>query len=231
VPDVTPTATVLVVDDDRETREAVRDVLTDAKLSVVEAATGREATERVEAEPPDLVLLDLGLPDMAGLDVLVELTQSRSVPVIVLSGRGGEIDRVVGLDLGADDYIVKPYSARELLARVRVAIRRSQHRLQVPELTFDGLAINCATRDVVVDGRAVDLTAKEFDLLTFLASTPRQVYSRAQLLETVWASSPVWQDDGTVAEHVYRIRRKLDEHDRHRFIETVKGVGYRFAPQ
>lgn len=222
---------VLVVDDDADVRAALRDVLGDSGYLVVESSTGAQALELCNRHQPDVVLLDLGLPDVSGLDVLTELTETAAVPVIVLSGRSGEADRVVGLDLGADDYISKPFSSRELVARVNAAIRRRHGTAPRGVITTGGLVINQNTRDVSVDGRAVTLTPKEFDLLTFLASSPRRVYSRSQLLRHVWESSDRWQDDNTVAEHIYRIRRKLDPDNRHRCIETVRGVGYRFAPE
>lgn len=222
---------VLVVDDDADIRAALRDLLGDAGYLVVESATGARAVELCDLHQPDVVLLDLGLPDVSGLDVLTELTETVGVPVIVLSGRSGEADRVVGLDLGADDYISKPFSSRELVARVNAAVRRRHGTAPRGVITAGGLVINQNTRDVSVDGRAVTLTPKEFDLLTFLASSPRRVYSRAQLLRHVWESSDHWQDDNTVAEHIYRIRRKLDPDNRSRCIETVRGVGYRFTPE
>ena len=220
---------VLVVDDDPDVRAALRDVLGDAGYLVAEAATGCEAREVFDREHPDAVLLDLGLPDISGLDVLTEFTARNTTPVIVLSGRSGETDRVVGLDLGADDYISKPFSARELVARVNAAIRAREGGARHNVLTFGPLVIDEAARDVSIDGVPVSLTPKEFDLLAFLAASPRRVFTRGQLLEQVWGSSANWQDDNTVAEHVYRVRRKLDPLDRSRWIETVRGIGYRFA--
>ncbi len=226
----TTSGVVLVVDDDPDIRSALRDVLGDHGFLVTEAGTGRRAWELLTQHDPDVILLDLNLPDVSGLDVLIELTRTSSTPVIVLSGRTGEADRVVGLDLGADDYITKPFSGRELVARVNAAIRRHRRLDDVSVLSFDGLVIDEHTHDVTVDGRLVDLTAKEFDLLAFLARSPRFVYSRAQLLEHVWDTAGPWQDDNTVAEHIHRIRRKLDPDDRNRWIQTMRGVGYRFTP-
>lgn len=224
------TGLVLIVDDDPDIRAALRHILSDHGFLVAEADSGHKAMQQVEQHEPDVILLDLGLPDVSGLDVLLELTQSRSTPVIVVSGRSGETDRVVGLDLGADDYISKPFPARELVARVNAAMRRNRASTPQPVLGFENLEINTDTRDVVVAGSPVDLTPKEFDLLVFLARSPRHVYSRSQLLRQVWGSSPDWQDDNTVAEHIHRIRRKLDPSDRTRWLQTVRGVGYRFNP-
>lgn len=224
------TGVVLVIDDDPDIRAAVRDVLGDSGLLVTEAGTGGQALQLLTQHEPDVILLDLNLPDVSGLDLLTQITADSPTPVIVLSGRTGETDRVVGLDLGADDYITKPFAARELVARVNAAIRRRRRIDDRSVLTFGGLVIDERTRDVTIDGRLIKLTPKEFDLLAFLAHAPRYVYSRAQLLQHVWGSPDPWQDDNTVAEHVHRVRRKLDPHDRGHWIETVRGVGYRFAP-
>ncbi len=195
---------MLVVDDDPDLWAAVRDVLADQGFVVVEAATGAEAQRAVAAHRPDAILLDLGLPGIGGLDLLIELAATESVPVLVLTNRSGETDRVIGLDLGADDYIVKPFSARELVARVGAA----------------------ETRDIWVDGRLVALTPREFDILAFLARSPRQVFSQRQIVGAVWPPG-TGRDDTSVSEHVHRIRRKLGP--ARSCIETVRGVGYRFA--
>lgn len=221
---------VLVVDDDPDLRAAVRDVLTDRGYVVVEAGTGAEARRILAERPPDAILLDLGLPDIGGLDLLMELAAIGSIPVLVLSSRSGETDRVIGLDLGADDYIVKPFSARELVARVGSAIRR-QRRSGRDNLVRRGpLAIDLDTRDVWVDGRLVALTPREFDILAFLARSPRQVFSRHQILGAVWPGD-TWGDDTSVSEHMHRIRRKLGPggDGRRPYIETVRGMGYRFG--
>lgn len=220
---------VLVVDDDPEVRALLQLALAEGGFVVAEASTGEEAWRLVATEKPDVIVLDLGLPDIGGLDVLVDLTATSATPVIVLSGRGGETDRVVGLDLGADDYIVKPFSPRELVARVGAAIRRSNRQLPATVWTYGQLRIDEGTREVTVAGEVAELTAKEFDLLTYLARSPRQVFSRAQLLRAVWDSTADWQNDSTVVEHIYRVRRKLDSCDRERWIKTVRGVGYRFV--
>lgn len=215
---------VLVVDDDERVRTVVAWQLEAEGFGVVEAADGPAALARVAADRPDLVVLDLGLPGLGGLDVLRALRRADepALPVIVLSGRDGETDRIVGLDLGADDYLVKPFSPGELAARVRSVLRRAA---AVPAPAPDGLHVDVRTRQVAVGGRAVDLTAKEFDLIAFLARHPRQVFSRAQLLQRVWGSAPGRQGEATVTEHVHRLRHKL-EPDGAR-LQTVRGVGYR----
>jgi two-component system, OmpR family, phosphate regulon response regulator PhoB len=225
----TPTR-VLVVDDDDRVRTVVTWQLEADGYAVTGASDGAGALERIGAQRPDLVVLDLSMPGLGGLDVLrrVRAEEARSrashaLPVIVLSGRSGETDRIVGLDLGADDYLVKPFSPGELAARVRSVLRRTAPARPVPTA---GLVVDPLTRDVHVDGVAVELTAREFDLLAFLARHPRQVFSRAQLLQQVWRSEPGWQGEATVTEHVHRLRSKVGAGR----LRTVRGVGYQLEP-
>jgi DNA-binding response OmpR family regulator len=221
---------VLVVDDDADARWLASEALVEHGFEVSEAEDGHRAQAQVEGRCPDLVVLDLGLPGISGLDILRWLRATRDVPVIVLTGRGDSSDRVVGLELGADDYVVKPFDARELVARVNAVLRRG-HQSEDLRLDFGDLVIDVRSRDVMVDGCEVELTAKEFDLLTCLATTPRQVYSRAQLLDQVWGSSAEWQDSRTVDEHIYRLRAKIEaEPSNPRWIATMRGAGYRFVP-
>ena len=220
--------TVLVVEDDGDQRAVVRDMLARNGFVVVEVPAGRQVADRIAEVGPDVVLLDLGLPDVSGLDVLSQLAAAGRVPVIVLTGRSGEADRVVGFDLGADDYVVKPVSARELAARVGAVIRRRQRVLPAPVMTYGDLTIDASAREVKVGARSVDLTPREFDLLAFLARSPRQVFSRGQLLEHVWGTATRWQDPGTVGEHVYRIRRKLGP-AAGALLRTAPGIGYSLA--
>jgi DNA-binding response OmpR family regulator len=201
---------------------------------VIEAGDGQAALDCLEATPPDLVLLDVMLPARDGLDVLGDLRRTTDVPVILLTARGDEADRVIGLKLGADDYVVKPFSAAELSARIETVLRRSRPAPAAKpgrRLVFDGLEIDLDTREIQVKGEAVETTAKEFDLLAFLAASPRQVFSRQQILTHVWSSSPEWQSDATVTEHVRRLRRKIEaDPDQPRWVTTARGVGYRFEP-
>jgi two-component system phosphate regulon response regulator PhoB len=222
----TPGRLVLVVDDDPRVRTVVTWQLEAEGFRVAEAADGRRALETIEREQLDLVILDLALPGIGGLDVLRRLRQGdrdAALPVIVLSGRSGETDRIVGLDLGADDYLVKPFSPAELAARVRSVLRRAA---PAEPVAAGGLRIDHAAREVFVDGRETTMTAKEFDLLSFLAAHPRQVFTRAQLLDRVWASAAEWQSEATVTEHVHRLRQKLGPG----LVRTVRGVGYRYEP-
>ncbi len=177
------------------------------------------------------MVLDVMLPEVDGFSVLTQLRKRTDVPVILLTARTEEPDRVLGLELGADDYVVKPFSPRELAARVRSVLRRTRPAAAEAKLQFEGLEIDGVTREVRCRGGLVELTPKEFDLLAFLASSPRQVFSRAQLLEQVWDSSADYQDPSTVTVHIRRLRRKIEEvPEDPRWLHTVWGVGYRFEP-
>ena len=224
---------VLVVDDDQRVRTVVSWQLEADGFAVTEAGDGLAALAQIERDRPDLVVLDLSLPGVGGLDVLRRVRAAegaRPLPVIVLSGRGGETDRIVGLDLGADDYLVKPFSPGELAARVRSVLRRTRPGA-VPAGPAGGLRVDETCREVTVAGRPVELTAREFDLLAFLARHPRRVFTRAQLLQHVWASAAGTQGEATVTEHVHRLRQKLGSGRNGRpLVQTVRGVGYRMEP-
>ncbi len=223
---------VLVVDDEPMVREVVVAYLEREGFLVAEASTGSEALKQIEEVSPDLVILDVMLPEIDGFSILTELRKTGDIPVILLTARTEEPDRVLGLELGADDYVVKPFSPRELVARVRSVLRRSAPAARSAELLeFDGLTIDEQARIVTLDSVEIEMTPKEFDLLAFLAGSPRQVFSRSQLLEQVWDSSADWQDPSTVTVHVRRLRRKLEKDPENpRWITTVWGVGYRFEP-
>jgi DNA-binding response OmpR family regulator len=223
--------TVLVVDDEATIREIVVRYLKRDGFRTLEAADGDRAAKLLETETPDLVVLDLMLPGVDGLELCRRLRARSQVPVIMLTARGEEADRIVGLDLGADDYVTKPFSPRELAARVRTVLRRAQLDI-TPEdtLSFDGLVIDSSSRDVTRDGEPLRLTAREFDLLWFLARHPRRVFAREHLMRRVWGYASA-VDTGTVTVHMRRLREKIEEDpSRPRYLETVWGVGYRFAP-
>jgi DNA-binding response OmpR family regulator len=224
-------ATVLVVDDEPIVREVVVKYLGREGYRTLEAGSGDVALELVEREQPDLVVLDLMLPGTDGLAVCRWIRSRSDLPVIMLTARGEEADRIVGLELGADDYITKPFSPRELAARVRTVLRRArQTEIRKERLVFDELEIDASTREVQRDGHLLKLTAKEFDLLWFLASHARQVFSRDQLMDRVWGYAAAL-DTGTVTVHIRRLREKIElDPSRPQRLETVWGVGYRFAP-
>ena len=230
---------VLVVDDEPTVREVVATYLARDGFEVRQLADGGRVMEAIEQFDPHLVVLDVMLPVRSGLDVLRELRSRSDLPVILLTARSDETDRVLGLELGSDDSLVKPFSPRELTARVRSVLRRtmahatasSAGRTAQVTLQFGPLVIDRAAREISVDGTIVSLTAKEFDLLAHLAAHPRQVFSRAQLLNAVWDSDPAFQDPATVTVHVGRLRSKIEADPEHpRWIVTVFGVGYRFEP-
>ena len=225
---------VLVIDDDDSIRETVRRALEAQSYTVDEAADGSAGLLLIRSERPDVVVLDVSLPDMSGLEILGELRRAHEdLPVLLLTARADESDRVVGLDLGADDYLTKPFSVRELLARIRALLRRSSRgaKPSAEELTFGQLEIRPAEREVFVDGVLIQTTPKEFDLLVFLARHPRVVFTRDELLREVWSSSAAWQDQGTVTEHIRRLRKKLEPNpEQPRWLVTAARVGYRFEP-
>jgi DNA-binding response OmpR family regulator len=222
---------VLVVDDEPTIREIVVGYLERDGFKTLEAADGNRARELLEREAPDLVVLDLMLPGTDGLELCRWIRSRSRVPVIMLTARGEESDRIVGLELGADDYVTKPFSPRELAARVRTVLRRAEPGDAAEErLSYDGLVIDSSTREVISGNEPLHLTAREFDLLWFLASHPRRVFSREQLMQRVWGYSAAL-DTGTVTVHMRRLREKIEDDPSHpRHLETVWGVGYRFAP-
>lgn len=222
---------ILVVDDEPMVREVVTRYLERDGYRVETAEDGRQAIERCRRLQPDLVVLDVMLPHVDGLTVLRELRGSTDTPVILLTARDDETDRVLGLELGADDYVIKPFSPREVAARVKSVLRRARPEADADRLEFADLVIDATTREVTVAGDLADLTPKEFDLLWFLATHPRQVFSRGQLLQQVWGSSTEWQDPATVTVHIGRLRTKIESDPRRpERIATVWGVGYRFEP-
>jgi DNA-binding response OmpR family regulator len=223
--------TVLVVDDESIVREVVVKYLRREGYRTLEAGDGDTALALVESERPDLVVLDLMLPGSDGMTVCRRIRARSELPVIMLTARGEEADRIVGLELGADDYVTKPFSPRELAARVKTVLRRARPpMLRDARLTFDDLSIDASTREVTRGADQLRLTAKEFDLLWFLASNPRRVFSRDQLMDRVWGYDAAL-DTGTVTVHVRRLRSKIeDDPSRPRRLETVWGVGYRFTP-
>lgn len=233
-------ATVLVVDDDPNVRDVLRRYLHRAGYRVVDAADGETALEQAAKHKPDLVILDVMLPGLDGLDVCARLREKASMPVIMLSALGSESDRVVGLEHGADDYVVKPFSPRELTLRVQRVISRSAPNGSIsddsraersPETRVDGsLTLDLTARTATLAGASLNLTVREYDLLAFFMANPHRVYSRPELLKQVWG----WEfgDDSTVTVHVRRIREKIEQDpSQPTLIVTVWGLGYRYEPQ
>jgi two-component system, OmpR family, alkaline phosphatase synthesis response regulator PhoP len=226
-----PVRTVLVVDDAPEILRLVRDYLERAGFDVVTATGGEEALRAAHRRRPDLVILDLGLPDLDGLDVARALRRDREVPIIMLTARTEEADRVAGLELGADDYVPKPFSPRELVARVRAVLRRTQLAASQGDVVRvgDAVELDVPRMAVSVDGRRVELTATEFALLLHMARQPGRVFTRAQLLDAVHGVA-VESYERAIDAHVKNIRRKIEADPRApRHLQTVFGVGYRVA--
>jgi DNA-binding response OmpR family regulator len=224
-------ATILVVDDDPIVRDVVVRYLERDGHRTLVAEDGDRADELLRRESLDLVVLDVMLPGKDGLQLSRSIRARSSLPVILLTARGEEADRIVGLELGADDYVTKPFSPRELAARVRALLRRAS---AVPDpplgLAFGDVVLDGDARQVRKAGAEVALTAKEFDLLWFLAAHPRKVFSRDQLMASVWGYEPAL-DSGTVTVHVRRLRTKVeDDPTRPQHLQTVWGVGYRLVP-
>ncbi len=228
---------ILVVEDEPDVRELLRYNLDQEGFAVEEAADGIEAVERVKHRAPDLVLLDLMLPGMPGLEVCRRLRgtkETATLPILILTARGTETDRVVGLEVGADDYVVKPFSPREVVARVRALLRRAN---PAPEGSDHGrvyergrLRIEFATYQVFVDGQKLELAPREFELLRFFVEHPMRVYTRLQLLDMVWGRD-TFVEPRTVDVHIRRLRRHIERDDaRPQAFLTVRSVGYRFDP-
>jgi DNA-binding response OmpR family regulator len=235
---------VLVVDDEPRIRTVLRAYLEAEDFTVTEAGTAADAVRQATSTVSDLdlVLLDLGLPDADGLDVLRRIRRTSDVPVILVTARAEEVDKLVGLNVGADDYVTKPFSPREVVARVRTVLRRAghdgaatpmadgggRHTEQGGVIELDGLTIDEPRHEIHRDGRPVDLSALEFDLLVALASSPGRVYSRAQLLEKVWGYD-FYGDERVVDVHIRSLRKALgDDAGAPQVIGTVRGVGYKF---
>lgn len=219
---------VLVVDDEPHIRRVLRGYLEADGFAVDEAGTAGQARDLVGAA--DLVLLDIGLPDANGLDLLRDLRAVSPVYVILVTARAEEVDRLIGLEAGADDYVVKPFSPREVTARVRAVLRRARETgpaEAAPPLTVGGLTVDVGAREVAVDGAAVSLTPIEFDLLATMAAAPGQVFTRRQLLDAVWEDGH-FGDERVVDVHVRGLRRALgDDPTAPRFVATVRGAGYK----
>ena len=226
--------TILVVDDEPNIREVVGLYLRREGHSVIEASDGESALRLARQHAPDLVVLDLMLPKLPGLEVCRRLQSERRTPVIMLTAKSEENDRIIGLGVGADDYIVKPFSPRELVARVEAVLRRVAPQPDAPApderpIDLPGLSVDPRTREVLVDGATVALTAREFDLLYFLARNRPRVFTRDQLMELVWGYAFAG-DTSTVTVHMRRLREKIEtDPTTPRFLQTVWGVGYKFA--
>lgn len=226
---------ILVVDDEKDIVELIAYNLEQEGFTVLRAYDGQAAWKTVKTEKPDLVVLDLMLPGISGLDVCKLIrrhTETENLPVIMLTAKSDQIDKILGLELGADDYMTKPFSVRELIARIRAVLRRSEGRkgLDLPEtFTYRGLEIDFPSCTVTVDGEKVGMSSREFKLLQFLTRRPGRVYSRDQLLEHVWGDE-TFVEPRTVDVHISRLRAAIEkDKENPKYILTVRGIGYKFA--
>ena len=220
---------VLVVDDELKIARLVRDYLTEAGFEVALASTGPAAVAAVRSDRPDLVVLDLGLPGMDGYDVTRTIRGQSTIPIIMLTARSEETDRIVGLELGADDYVVKPFSPRELVARVKAVLRRTGGEVATETIRVMDLMISLPHRSVERDGSRIELTATEFELLRALASNPGRVFTRGQLLDSIKGVS-FESYERAIDAHIKNLRKKLEPDPRRpRYLLTVYGVGYKFS--
>jgi two-component system phosphate regulon response regulator PhoB len=223
--------TILVVDDEPDIREVMRFALENAEYRVIEAAHADEARKLLTSENPDLILLDWMLPGRSGLELAQQLKQnpkSRAVPIIMVSARGEEEDRIKGLDTGADDYIAKPFSPREMVARVKAVLRRAKADEPADEIDVGGLRIDNISHRVTAEGRPVEIAPTEYRLLHFFMTHADRAFSRSQLLDQVWGDQ-VYVEERTVDVHVRRLRKALETSGHDRLLQTVRGVGYRFS--
>ncbi len=225
------TAKILVVDDEENITDVSKRYLEREGYQVILASDGIEAIAKWQTESPDLLVLDLMMPKKDGWQVCEEIRNKDDIPIIMLTARGEEMDRIMGLTMGADDYIIKPFSPRELVLRIKAILRRmnkGNNKHFSKTLTFDGLEIDAETRVVRVHNVPIDLTVKEFDLLWLLANHPNQVFSRNQLLNSVW-DVDYFGDTTTVTVHIRRIREKIEKlPSQPKYIKTVWGIGYKF---
>ncbi len=231
MPTVMNAKTVLIVEDEPAIREMVSFALARAGFEVDEAVDGGEAQERIASRLPDMILLDWMLPGTSGIDLARRLKRdeyTRDVPIIMLTARGEEDDRVGGLEAGVDDYVTKPFSPRELVARIKAVMRRTVPENEDKPLEVDGLTLDPASHRASVDGNALEMGPTEFRLLQFFMTHPERVYSRSQLLDRVWGRN-TYVEERTVDVHILRLRKALSPSGYDRYVQTVRGAGYRFS--
>ena len=220
---------ILVVDDDSNIVELIRLYLEKDGFDTVTASNGKQALEKFSSDTPDLIVLDVMMPEMDGWQVCREIRKTSEVPIIMLTAKGETFDKVLGLELGADDYMVKPFETKELVARIKAVLRRVESKEPEPskEIVYPHLSVNISNYELKIDGELVEIPPKELELLYFLASNPNRVYTREQLLEEVWGFD-YFGDSRTVDVHIKRLREKLEHIDANWQLKTVWGVGYKF---
>ena len=227
--------TILIVDDEVNICELIRLYVEKEGYKAIIANDGKTAMEKFKSQAPDLVLLDIMLPIKDGWQVCREIRAINNTPIIMLTAKGETFDKVLGLELGADDYVVKPFEPKELVARIKAVLRRTaifevEPEPEEEEITFDGLSINQSTYEIYLDGKKIEMPPKEFELLHFLAKNTNKVYTRDQLLDEIWGYE-FFGDSRTVDVHIKRIREKIETEDKNWHLKTVWGVGYKFEAE
>lgn len=228
-----PEEKVLVVEDEQEIRELIRDYLEVEGFEVAMAADGEEGLEQFNTYEPDIIVLDIMLPKIDGMEICKTIRNKSNIPILMLSAKKSDVDKVLGLGLGADDYMTKPFSPKELVARIKAQLRRykelSQTNVQKNSLEFKDLKIDLDAYNVFLEGEKIQLSAKEFEILKFLALNPERVYSREQIFDQIWGFNE-YGDINTVTVHIRKIREKIEQDSSNpEYIETVWGVGYKFV--
>ncbi len=227
--------TILIVDDEVNICELIRLYVEKEGYKAIIANDGKTAMDKFKSQAPDLVLLDIMLPIKDGWQVCREIRAINNTPIIMLTAKGETFDKVLGLELGADDYVVKPFEPKELVARIKAVLRRTaiyevDTESEEEEITFDGLSINQSTYEIYLDGKKIEMPPKEFELLHFLAKNTNKVYTRDQLLDEIWGYE-FFGDSRTVDVHIKRIREKIEKEDKNWHLKTVWGVGYKFEAE
>ena len=223
-------ADIIIIDDDRELGAMLSEFLAPDHFRVSACTTGEDGLARLQEQDFDLAILDIMLPGMNGIEVLKAIRRSSDIPVIMLTARGDDVDRILGLEFGADDYIAKPFNPRELLARIKAVLRRHGADDENEVYALGGITLNVATHRVMAGEQEVSLGPTEFRLLKFFITHPERVYSRAQLLDRVWGGN-VYVEERTVDVHIRRLRKALEPSGCDRLVQTVRGAGYRFSGQ
>jgi DNA-binding response OmpR family regulator len=218
-------AKILIVDDEDKIRNVVREYADFEGYEVEEARDGMEAVDICKTKDFDIIIMDIMMPRLDGFSASKEIRKKKQIPIIMLSARGEEYDKLFGFEIGIDDYVVKPFSPKELMARVRAVLKRNSQQAQGDVLKFEGLEINIAGREVIVDGEKVTMTPKEYDLLFYLVKNKNLALTREKLLEEVWGFD-FYGDDRTVDTHIKMLRNSLGEY--RKFIVTLRGMGYKF---
>ncbi|HVI41583.1 MAG TPA: response regulator transcription factor, partial [Anaerovoracaceae bacterium] len=230
-----PGEKILIIDDEKPINDLIRSYVMKEGFTPYSAYSGKEALELVKSEKPDLIILDIMLPDVEGVDLCMEIRKTNNSPILFLSCKSEEIDKIIALSVGGDDYMTKPFLPGELIARIKAHLRRQKSTTKAEKsaheeiIEFPGLAVNMQTREVISDGQMVNLTAKEFDILQLLIENPRRIFTADQIFELIWKTNSLGGDARTVMVYISTLRKKLEKSsDNAKFIISIRGVGYKF---